>query len=131
MTVILALALGGCGGSSQGTLNGRDVSSAFQKEGVSLTEYGGIDGIREYVLAHDGVVNLDHINRLDVQVFPTVKEADRVQSIGGNIEASDGHLIAPLAVVRNVVVTIDQSAGRELRRRSKRAVATLRTSPGG
>lgn len=122
---VLAIAFAGCGGNAQGTLSGRDVVAAFAKAGVPLTGIGTIDGDSEYVLGHGSGI-YDHINDLDVQVFPTMKDAESIQASGGNIEASANHPIAPFAVVKNVVVTISPAVRGALRRKSARAVASLR-----
>ena len=129
--VVAALLLAGCGRSK--ALNGRgpplpttaQVVAAFARSGVPLMHMGTIDGVADYVNA-DLFQHAPSSPWLEVEVFPSVAEADAVRAQGGNISNNRGRFVRPIAVIRTVVVTRFSNATPKERVRTARAIVILR-----
>ena len=123
----------GCGSAPQGPrrLDANKVAAAFSASGISLTHTTTTDGIADYIAMDVAQPSQSPESPwLEVEVFPDAKAAGSVGANGGNIEDSNGRLVRPLAVVANVVVMRFANATTAQRRRTAKAVRSLRHAAG-
>ena len=137
---LLLVVCAGCGGSAAPQvgklLSAAQVSRAFATSGLyraaglaalfeksKLATAGGLK--TQYWDAHPS--STSHWS-VTVEVFPSVRLAQHVVAIGGNIEDESGRPITPFPRVANVVVTVAPSASQSERSRVLRALAALRKS---
>jgi hypothetical protein len=107
-------------------LNRSDIIKAFSAKGIQLIHMGRTAGVDDYVNASFVEVRSPEDPWLEVEIFPTLRSAHLVQSVGGNITGTDGRLVPPLAVIRNVVITRFETATKSQRAKALQAVRLLR-----
>lgn len=124
--LLVACWVAGCsstGRNNSGEIFGANsVTHAFSVAGIRLLHLNTTDGIDVYINARLSPKD----PWIEVEIFPTLRSAKLAKTSGGNITNSDGSVIHPLAVVRNVVITRFETATPIQRARALSAVRLLR-----
>lgn len=128
--LLLVCSITACGSQGNDTsarLTAADVRSAFSASGIPVRETGAVLDIDDYVDARFFRIYSSKEPWLEIEIFETTKSAVVAWTAGGNIaDPGDGQIIKPLAIIRNVIVTLFASATSNERAKSVNAVRLLR-----